>query len=108
VNEADCVDVILKPGQASLHHGHLFHSSGPNRSDDRRMGIAIRYIKPSMKQQTDDRPLVTLASGEDNFGHFTIAGAPQERMSDYDFAQCQNDAELKRRTIINDAKKAAG
>lgn len=101
VNEADCVDVVLKPGQASLHHGHLFHSSGPNLSDVRRMGIAVRYIKPSMKQQTGDRPLVKLVNGEDRFGHFTIVGVPHGRMNEYDFDQCHNDADLKQRTIIN-------
>jgi len=30
VEEGEGVAVELKPGQASLHHGHLFHSSGPN------------------------------------------------------------------------------
>ena len=25
----------LQPGQASLHHGHLFHASGPNSTGDR-------------------------------------------------------------------------
>ncbi len=42
VDEEDAVDVVLAPGQASLHHGHLFHASGPNRTGDRRIGAAIR------------------------------------------------------------------
>ncbi|MCH2631704.1 MAG: phytanoyl-CoA dioxygenase family protein, partial [Nisaea sp.] len=50
VDDSEGVDVILKPGQASLHHGHLFHASGPNKTPNRRVGVAIRYIKPSMKQ----------------------------------------------------------
>lgn len=29
VDEADGVPVILGTGQASIHHGHLFHASGP-------------------------------------------------------------------------------
>ena len=44
VNEDDAVAVELEPGQASLHHGHLFHASGPNTTDDRRIGVAIRFI----------------------------------------------------------------
>ena len=43
IDDADGVDVILETGQASLHHGHLFHSSGPNTTGDRRIGSAIRY-----------------------------------------------------------------
>ena len=38
VEEADATDVVLRPGQVSLHHGHLFHASNPNDSDDRRIG----------------------------------------------------------------------
>jgi hypothetical protein len=28
VAEKDAVNVVLKTGQASVHHGHLFHASG--------------------------------------------------------------------------------
>ena len=34
VDEDDGVAVELHTGQASLHHGHLFHASGPNSTDD--------------------------------------------------------------------------
>ena len=45
-----------------MHHGHLFHAS-IIKTNDRRIGCAIRYIKPSMKQLTGDKSLVTLVSG---------------------------------------------
>ena len=65
VDEADGVDVVLETGQSSMHHGHLFHASGPNTSGDRRIGSAIRYIKTSMKQRSGDRSLVAHVAGED-------------------------------------------
>lgn len=99
VNESDAVSVALLPGQSSIHHGHLFHASGPNTSDDRRIGMAIRYIKPSMKQKTGDKPLVALVSGEDRYGHFTVAGSPQTRLSDEDFQLCRTDQALKKRLL---------
>ena len=34
----------LEPGEASFHHFRLVHRSNPNRSDDRRIGLAIRYM----------------------------------------------------------------
>jgi non-haem Fe2+, alpha-ketoglutarate-dependent halogenase len=37
------VDCILEPGEISLHHVKLVHGSEPNRSADRRIGLAIRY-----------------------------------------------------------------
>lgn len=99
VDEADAVSAALKAGQASMHHGHLFHASGPNTSDDRRIGAAIRYIKPSMKQHTGDKPLVSLVSGEDRFGHFTIAGPPKGRLHPEDFEACAIDRDLKRKLL---------
>ena len=91
VDEKEAVAAALEAGQASMHHGLLFHSSGPNATCDRRIGSAIRYIKPSMKQQTSDQPLVTLVSGQDHFGHFNIAGAPKGRLTEDDFEICCQD-----------------
>src|SRR5215467_13391433 len=34
----------VRAGQFSLHHTHLVHSSGPNRTDGRRIGLGISYI----------------------------------------------------------------
>ena len=99
VDEDDAVAVVLQPGQASIHHGHLFHGSGPNRTDDRRIGFAIRYIAPAMKQQSGDRSVVTLVAGEDRHGHFTVAGPPAGRLAEEDFALCRQDAEIKRRVL---------
>lgn len=99
VNESDAVPVALLPGQSSMHHGHLFHASGPNSSNDRRIGMAIRYIKPSMKQSSGDKPLVALVNGEDKFGNFTVADSPSSRLSKDDFEQCAKDKELKQRLL---------
>ena len=95
VDDSDGVDVILKPGQASLHHGHLFHSSGPNRTPNRRVGVAIRYIKPSMKQTNGAKSLVTLVAGQDKFNHFTSVGSPNGWLSEDDFRICAKDSESK-------------
>ena len=99
VDENTAVGAALVAGQASMHHGLLFHSSGPNTTDDRRIGSAIRYIKPSMKQDTGDRPLVSLVSGRDLFGNFKIANAPRGRLLDEDFELCRQDKALKQRLL---------
>ncbi|MBT7614479.1 MAG: phytanoyl-CoA dioxygenase family protein, partial [Rhodospirillaceae bacterium] len=39
VDEADAVTVALKAGDVSMHHGSLFHASGPNTTADRRIGL---------------------------------------------------------------------
>ena len=99
VNEKDAVVAALDAGQASMHHGLLFHGSGPNTTDDRRIGSAIRYIKPSMKQATGDRQLVSLVRGQDNFGNFKIVDAPRGRLLDEDFELCRQDKALKARLL---------
>lgn len=96
VDEASAVEVVLRPGQASLHHGHLFHSSGPNRTEARRVGVAIRYITPSMKQVSGAKLLVAHVSGRDDHGHFTVAPPPAGRLLTEDFERCRRDVQVKR------------
>ncbi len=108
VDEKDAVAVELQTGQASMHHGHLFHASGPNTTGDRRIGSAIRYIKTSMKQTAGDKSLVALVAGKDDYGHFTIADPPRGRLSDEDFALSRADAAIKRRVLYEGAETDAG
>jgi len=77
-------------------------------TDDRRIGAAIRYIKPSMKQQSGDRSLVALVSGQDGHGHFTVAGPPVGRLADADFDRCRRDSAIKRRVLYEGVDASAG
>ena len=78
VDESEAVSIVLRPGQMSLHHGHMFHASGPNQSGDRRLGFAIRYITPDVEQVIGERDYAVLARGEDRFGHFVLLDPPSE------------------------------
>ena len=97
VDEADAVAVELQAGQASLHHGHLFHASGPNGTGDRRIGVAIRFVKPSMSQRTRERWMVRLACGEDRYGHFDLVDPPQGWLHEADFERCRLDSAIRHR-----------
>ena len=46
--ESSAVDLVLAPGQISLHDGALIHGSLPNRSTRRRCGLTLRYIRPEV------------------------------------------------------------
>jgi hypothetical protein len=105
VNEADAVDVVLQPGQASVHHGHLFHASGPNTTNDRRIGAAIRYIVPSMKARSGPETEMFLVAGEDRYGHFTLVDGPKERMAEADFARVAADNERRSAILFDGAKQ---
>jgi hypothetical protein len=108
VNEDEAVDAVLETGQASLHHGHLIHASGPNATDDRRIGVAIRYMAPSMKQTSGDRLLAALVSGTDRHGNFIIAPPPEGKLLEADFAQCRQDLALKGKILYEGAQSNSG
>ncbi len=76
VDEEKAISVMLEPGQASLHHVMLFHGSAPNRSADRRIGYAIRYIPTSVRQIAGERDSATLVRGTDAYHHFDPEPAP--------------------------------
>ena len=69
----------LAAGEMSLHHIKLVHGSEPNRSDDRRIGLAIRYI-PTRVRQTRVRDAATLVRGVDKYHHFDLEPRPKADM----------------------------
>ncbi len=77
VDESKAVDIVLTPGQMSLHHVLLVHGSEPNRSALRRIGFAIRYVPTYVKQLTGVRDSATLVCGTDKYGHFLLEPAPR-------------------------------
>lgn len=81
VAEADKVPVELAPGCISLHHGLTIHGSGPNQSDERRIGVAIRYVSTKMKKAGGNKDYAVLARGAVNEASF-ITYAPPEALFD--------------------------
>ena len=81
VNEDETVNVTLKPGQVSLHHGRMFHASGPNRSEQDRVGLVFRFITPSVRQLVAKQDYAMLVRGEDRYGHWILQQPPIENFS---------------------------
>lgn len=95
VPEEEGVLVPLKAGEVSLHHVKLVHGSGPNTSGDRRIGLALRYIAPHVRQlKTNDS--ATLVRGRDRFGHFDPEPAP---LADLDAAALAAHADAVGRQV---------
>ncbi len=87
VDRSAIVDVVLSPGQMSLHHVLLFHGSQPNTSNEPRIGFAIRYIPTHVHQVGGPRESATLVRGADHFGHFDHEVAPVADMDESAVAQ---------------------
>jgi non-haem Fe2+, alpha-ketoglutarate-dependent halogenase len=76
VDEGEAVDVVLRPGEMSLHHVKLIHGSGANQADDRRIGFAIRYVPTYVRQTAGAEDSAMLVRGVDTCGHFLAETPP--------------------------------
>jgi len=80
LGEETATSIVLNPGECSLHHVQMKHSSPPNHSKERRVALAVRYITPSTRQQHHDIDFATLVRGEDAHGHFMSERRPSANM----------------------------
>jgi len=87
VDEDEAVLMPLQPGEISLHHVLAAHASEPNRSDDRRIGIAVRYVGPHVRQINGDKDTALLCRGEDRYGHFIHETAATRDMDEAALAE---------------------
>jgi non-heme Fe2+,alpha-ketoglutarate-dependent halogenase len=81
VDDARGVDVVLRAGEMSLHHVRMVHGSPANRSDDRRIGFAIRYIPTYVRQIAGGEDGAMLVRGVDDYHHFVPERAPESDLS---------------------------
>lgn len=66
----------LQPGQFSFHHTCTVHQSAPNRSSERRVGVALSYIPTRVRHIGSMRMPACLVRGEDRHGHFELQRRP--------------------------------
>lgn len=100
--EEEALDVVLSPGQMSLHHVNLVHGSGPNTSQQQRTGYAIRYISPQVKQTGKEAPTGVLVRGEDRYGNYQLSGPPESLSPEESLARMQEAARLQLAAVMQD------
>lgn len=83
VDEVAAVDLVLQPGEMSLHHVKIVHGSHPNPSPRPRIGFAIRFISPAVRQSVGAEDSAMLVRGTDKYRHFQTDPRPQ---ADFDVA----------------------
>lgn len=76
VDEKQAVDIVLAPGEMSLHDIAIVHGSKANTSDKPRIGLAVRYMPPEVVQDGEVRQLALLVRGKDDFGHVDLIDSP--------------------------------
>ncbi|MCT4556910.1 MAG: phytanoyl-CoA dioxygenase family protein [Pelagimonas sp.] len=108
VDESKAVHGALRPGQMSFHHGRCFHASGPNMSDDRRIGLAIRYVTPEVRQAEMGRDYAMLVRGKDDQqGWINVAG-PSGLFTPQDLALYEEVRAHQSTTLAAGATKNVG
>jgi ectoine hydroxylase-related dioxygenase (phytanoyl-CoA dioxygenase family) len=75
INEAEALDVVLQPGEMSLHHSSIVHGSRPNTSDAPRVGFIVRFATDQIRNQA--MPMLRVR-GRADCGHLTLAEPPLE------------------------------
>ena len=104
VDESAAVYMPLEPGQFSMHHERLVHSSEPNGADYRRIGYSIHYCPTHVSQARfagdGQRPSAALVRGVDETGHWE-----HETMTTADFDPAAwKWAEEQRRRFLSRAR----
>jgi len=74
--EDDAVFMPLRVGEMSIHNYRLAHASGPNETDDRRIGISMHFMPPETEQIVGDWDCAALVRGNDPYGNFEAAPVP--------------------------------
>ena len=82
VDPATTVPVVLGAGEASIHHLHVVHASGGNRSAQPRINLVITYIATSVRQLAG-ADTAMLVRGQDYHGHYALEPRPK---ADFDRA----------------------
>ena len=95
VDKSKAAGLALHAGEMSLHHIKLVHGSDANRTGDRRIGLAIRYI-PTTVRQTKVRDAAMLVRGTDAHHHFDYEPRPK---SDLDAAALAAHADSVARQV---------
>jgi hypothetical protein len=98
IDESRTVPVLIDAGEASFHHLHAPHASGPNGADYPRVNHVITYIRPSVRPLRGDDSAV-LARGRDGYGHFAHEPRPKADF-DPDAMRAHREAMRLRNAII--------
>ena len=78
-DETGVVDAEVGAGEATIHHFRTAHSSKPNTTDERRIGILFVYCPPHVRPSLGHFPAM-LVRGEDRYGHFDRDPIPDRVM----------------------------
>jgi non-heme Fe2+,alpha-ketoglutarate-dependent halogenase len=105
VDEADAVDLVLRPGEMSLHHNNIIHGSRASRSDVKRVGFILRFVTPRIS--ASDLPL-TPVCGRPYGGPLETLASPPVAGGGGREALARWEEYMRRRREQQEARRLAG
>jgi hypothetical protein len=79
IDESQVVPAPLRAGEFSFHNTLCLHRSQPNRTTERRIGLAISYVPAHVQHiGTAHKAPAMLVRGEDSYGHFELEQPPSD------------------------------
>ena len=80
IDDERALDIELEPGQMSLHHCRTVHGSRPNKTSNRRIGIALQVFVHPSTHQVYGEDYALLVRGRDDYGNFSKGPRPKTEM----------------------------
>ncbi|MEM7438628.1 MAG: phytanoyl-CoA dioxygenase family protein [Pseudomonadota bacterium] len=108
IDETKALHGPLRPGEMSLHHGRCFHASGANGSDDRRIGMAIRYVTPEVRDHAPGRDWAMPVRGEIPAGGWDVIAGPRGLFHQADLQLYNKILEGQAETLAAGAQQDVG
>ena len=105
VGDQNVVPMPLEPGQVSLHNVKCAHGSGPNSSNDRRIGLSLHYMPTHTKQMFSEWDSAALVRGEDRYNHFVHAPIPKKDFDPEVIAFHKRASDTVREIVYKDAER---
>jgi hypothetical protein len=104
---SDVIDVVLKPGEMSLHDSDILHGSNPNGSLEKRVGFAIRFMTPEAHLRSRTVPVAVLARGHAAGNHFRLAEPPIESSEQHALSEMRSSATAHLDAILHNLKSSS-
>ena len=105
VSNQKTVPMPLNPGQVSLHNVKCAHGSGPNKTDDRRIGLSLHYMPTYTKQMNSEWDSAALVRGTDQHNNFVHAPRPTRDFDPETVAFHKRASDTVRQIVYKDAEK---
>ena len=80
VPDGAAVDIVLQPGEMSLHHVLIVHGSERNMAGWPRIGFAVRYVPTHVRQLNGEKDSALLVRGTDRHGNFEHETPPEAEL----------------------------